>query len=105
MTFSSFLKYFSVFYFYLCLNFLPEKKQNMIKTLKYSLIFIIISLTLAMSVAYWGVGADTLTGKRIIGVCVLAFSFIFMPLFIYYRYRNKTLEDFRWKSTKENTSE
>lgn len=77
----------------------------MIKTLKYSLIFIIISLTLAMSVAYWGVGADTLTGKRIIGVCVLAFSFIFMPLFIYYRYRNKTLEDFRWKSTKENTSE
>ena len=35
-----------------------------------------------------------LVGNRIVGVAVLAMAFIFMPLFIYYRYKNKKLEDF-----------
>lgn len=34
---------------------------------------------------------DHLTGNRIIGLAVLAMSFILMPLFIFYRYRKKDL--------------
>jgi len=32
--------------------------------------------------------------KKVIGLSILAFSFIWMPLFIYYRYKGRKKEDF-----------
>ena len=37
---------------------------------------------------------DYLTGDRIIGICVLASSFILLPLFLYHRWKGKKLKDY-----------
>ena len=36
-------------------------------------------------------------GEKTIGISVLIFCFLFMPLFLYYRYRNKKLDDYIYK--------
>jgi len=39
-------------------------------------------------------------GEKIIGISVLLFTFVLLPLFLYYRFRNKNLKDYML--TKEN---
>lgn len=36
-------------------------------------------------------------GEKFIGIGVLIFAFILMPLFIYHRYKNKNLRDYSFK--------
>lgn len=43
---------------------------------------------------------DSALGDRIIGIAVLASSFVLMPLFIYHRAKGKKMEDYML--TKEN---
>jgi len=37
------------------------------------------------------------SGEKIVGAGVLFFCFVFLPLFLYYRYRNKNIEDYIYK--------
>lgn len=43
---------------------------------------------------YYRLNDDMLLGDRIIGVSVLAFAFILMPIFLYVRWKGKKLEDY-----------
>ena len=40
---------------------------------------------------------DAGSGEKFIGIGVMIFAFILMPLFIYYRYRNKDLRNYSLK--------
>ncbi len=48
-------------------------------------------------------------GEIIIGICVLVVAFILMPLFIFHRYKNKNVSEFRldkwFEKLKENEKE
>ncbi len=37
------------------------------------------------------------TGEKVIGIGVLVFAFILMPMFIYHRYKNKDLRNYSFK--------
>ena len=43
---------------------------------------------------YYRLNNDMLLGDRIIGLSVLAFAFILMPIFLYVRWKGKKLEDY-----------
>jgi hypothetical protein len=40
-------------------------------------------------------------GEKFIGIGVLIFSFILMPLFVYHRYKNKNLSDYSFFEKKD----
>jgi len=44
-------------------------------------------------------------GEIVIGISVLVIAFIFMPLFIYYRYKNKNIKDFTFDKYKKDLEE
>jgi membrane protein YdbS with pleckstrin-like domain len=44
-------------------------------------------------------------GEIIIGVGVLIIAFIFMPLFIYHRYKNKNIKDFTFDKYRKDLEE
>ncbi|EDP97124.1 hypothetical protein U8527_02220 [Kordia algicida OT-1] len=62
--------------------------------MKYFLIILIIVLLGVGIFAYTYEFAEENFDKKVIGLCILTFSFIWMPLFIYHRYKNKKKEDF-----------
>lgn len=43
---------------------------------------------------YYRINNDFILGDRIIGLSVLAFAFILMPIFLVVRWRGKKLEDY-----------
>jgi len=43
---------------------------------------------------YYRLNDELLLGDRIIGLSVLAFAFILMPIFLYVRWKGKKLEDY-----------
>jgi hypothetical protein len=43
---------------------------------------------------YYRINGDLILGDRIIGLSVLAFAFILMPIFLVVRWRGKKLEDY-----------
>jgi len=43
--------------------------------------------------------------QKIMGFGVLLLVFVLMPLFIYYRYKDKSLEDYRFKGFKQEEDE
>lgn len=43
---------------------------------------------------YYRINNDLILGDRIIGISVLAFAFILMPIFLAVRWRGKKLEDY-----------
>ncbi len=43
---------------------------------------------------YFRMNDDLLLGDRIIGLAVLAFAFVLMPIFLYVRWNGKKLEDY-----------
>ena len=43
---------------------------------------------------YYRLNDDMVLGDRIIGLSVLAFAFILMPIFLYVRWKGKKLEDY-----------
>ncbi|MDO5607173.1 MAG: hypothetical protein Q4G08_01835 [Capnocytophaga sp.] len=63
--------------------------------MKYIIWFVFLAILAGLGTGfYYKNEIDVLTGNRIIGICVLGIAFVFFPLFIYYRYRNKSLKDF-----------
>lgn len=60
-------------------------------------IILIIFISIAISISYGFYiksSGNELQGNQIIGISVLAISFILMPLFIYYRSKGKKFKDY-----------
>ncbi|MCP9199499.1 hypothetical protein MKO06_06250 [Gramella sp. GC03-9] len=54
-----------------------------------------ISILIAIGVGfYFRLTGEILTGDRIIGISVLVSAFIFMPIFLYVRWKGKRLKDY-----------
>ena len=59
--------------------------------LKILSIFILIAVATGF---YYQAYEDPATGDKILGLSVLAFSFLLLPLFLYHRWKGKKLEDY-----------
>ena len=57
------------------------------------LLFISILISLASGI-YFKNSVDAIIGERIIGFTVLTGAFIFLPLFLYHRWKDKRLQDY-----------
>jgi hypothetical protein len=57
------------------------------------LLFISILISLASGI-YFKNSVDAVIGERIIGFTVLTGTFIYLPLFLYHRWKDKRLEDY-----------
>ncbi|MFD1292811.1 hypothetical protein ACFQ5N_03090 [Lutibacter holmesii] len=62
--------------------------------MKSILIFLLVIIIGTLTYGFYIKETANGEGEIIIGICVLAIAFIFMPLFIYYRYKDKNLKDF-----------
>lgn len=57
------------------------------------LLFLLIMISLITGLYVKNTG-DTLLGNKIIGFTVLAAAFLFMPVFLVYRWKGKNLKDY-----------
>jgi|TARA_B100001093_G_scaffold139526_1_gene132112 hypothetical protein len=57
------------------------------------LLFISILISLASGI-YLKNSVDAIMGERIIGFAVLTGAFIYLPLFLYHRWKDKRLQDY-----------
>jgi hypothetical protein len=57
------------------------------------LLFISILISLASGI-YFKNSVDAVIGERIIGFTVLTGTFIYLPLFLYHRWKDKRLQDY-----------
>ena len=66
----------------------------------------ILILLLSMSITLIGYGyfqkSNELNGDMWIGMGVLLISFVLMPLFIYHRYKNKSVKDYLMTNFKQD---
>lgn len=62
--------------------------------MKYFLLILIIALLGVGIFAFNYEFAEEDFEQKVIGICILIFSFIWMPLFIYHRYKGRKKEDF-----------
>ncbi|WP_046745682.1 hypothetical protein [Kordia zhangzhouensis] len=62
--------------------------------MKYFLIILIIALLGVGIFAHYYEFKEEDYDQKVIGICILIFSFIWMPLFIYHRYKGRKKEDF-----------
>ena len=56
--------------------------------------FIYVMLIISISLIISGYIIDGLNSQKFIGIGTLLFFFIVIPLFLYYRWKNKKLKDF-----------
>ncbi|MFP2997051.1 hypothetical protein ABN763_14135 [Spongiivirga sp. MCCC 1A20706] len=64
--------------------------------MKYVLRILLVAIIGGVAVGYYYRNTgDYPTGDKIIGISILALSFILMPLFIYHRYKNKDLSGYQ----------
>ena len=56
-------------------------------------IFFFLSM-LGIALGFYYKSGDELLGNKIIGASVSFMVFVFMPLFIYHRYKNKNINDY-----------
>lgn len=68
--------------------------------MKYLLIILIIALLGVGIFAHYYEFQEENFDQKVIGICILVFSFIWMPLFIYHRYKGRKKEDFILSSEK-----
>jgi uncharacterized membrane protein len=62
--------------------------------MKYILRFIVFAIVTGVAVGYYFKNTGDVLGDKIIGLSVLAFSFILLPLFLYDRYGKKDLSKY-----------
>ncbi|WP_046755933.1 hypothetical protein [Kordia jejudonensis] len=62
--------------------------------MKYLLIILLIALIGVGIFAHYYEFQEENFDQKVIGICILTFSFIWMPLFIYHRYKGRKKEDF-----------
>ena len=63
--------------------------------MKYFIKILFIAIVLSICVGYYykNIG-DHVTGDKFVGVGILISTFILMPVFIYYRWKNKNVKDY-----------
>lgn len=57
----------------------------------------ILALAIAVAIAtgfYFRIQGEIVLGDRIIGIAVLASTFILLPMFLYHRWKGKRLKDY-----------
>lgn len=73
--------------------------------MKYVLIFLLVLILGILTYGFYVKDTSTEQGEIIIGICVLAIAFIFMPLFIFHRYKNKNIKDFTFEQYQKDLEE
>ena len=73
--------------------------------MKYVLITILVSILGALSYGFYIKSTGDTNGEIIIGIGVLAVAFVFMPLFIFHRYKNKNKGDFTFEKFRKDLEE
>lgn len=68
--------------------------------MRYFLIILFISILIALGIGFYIKPVDEATGNLIIGLTLMAGFFVLMPLFIYHRWKNRSVKDYML--TKEN---
>lgn len=68
--------------------------------MKYFLPILFISILFGLGTGYYIKPDDPKTGDFIIGLSISALFFVFMPVFIYHRWKNKDIKEYML--TKEN---
>ncbi len=68
--------------------------------MKYFLTVLFISVLIALGIGFYIKPEDEATGDLIIGLTLMAGFFVLMPLFIYHRWKNRSVKDYML--TKEN---
>ncbi len=71
--------------------------------MKIALKIILATVIAFILFGYYTNSQNTGDGEKFIGIGVLIFSFILMPLFVYHRYKNKNLADYSFFPKKEDT--
>ncbi|UMB53079.1 hypothetical protein MKD41_12130 [Lutibacter sp. A64] len=73
--------------------------------MKQILIIILLVILGALVYGFYIKNNGDANGEIIIGISVLVIAFVFMPLFIYYRYKNKNIKDFTFDKYKKDLEE
>jgi len=73
--------------------------------MKYLLIAILIIVIGTITYGYYIKNLGDPSGEIVIGIGVLGIAFIFMPLFIYHRYKNKNIKDFTFDKYRKDLEE
>jgi hypothetical protein len=62
--------------------------------MKYFLSILLISVAVGLCIGFYVKSQDEATGHLIIGASVVTGFFILMPLFIYHRWKDKSVKDY-----------
>lgn len=63
--------------------------------MKYIIRILFIAVIILICIGYYFKNSgDHVTGDKLVGIGILTSSFILMPIFIYYRWRNKKVKDY-----------
>ena len=73
--------------------------------MKYIITVIFVAILSGLGYGFYVKSTGNPKADVIIGICVLAIAFIFMPLFIYHRYKNKNIEDFKFDNYRKDLEE
>jgi uncharacterized membrane protein YdjX (TVP38/TMEM64 family) len=73
--------------------------------MKYLLITILIVILGTLTYGFYLKNTEAANGEIIIGISVLAIAFVFMPLFIFHRYKNKNIKDFTFDKYRKDLEE
>lgn len=73
--------------------------------MKFVILFILILVLGMLGAGFYLKSSGNTNGEIVIGIGVLIVAFILMPLFIYYRYKNKNLKDFTFDKFKKDLEE
>lgn len=70
--------------------------------MKYFLQILIAAIIIAITTGFYLKNSGNNNGEIVIGISVLTMAFVFMPTFIYYRYKDKKLNNFKLNSKENN---
>ncbi len=68
--------------------------------MKYIITILFISVLISLCIGFYIKPQDEATGNLIIGLTLMAGFFVLMPLFIFHRWKNRSVKDYML--TKEN---
>ncbi|MDN3723274.1 hypothetical protein QRD02_02680 [Aequorivita sp. SDUM287046] len=68
--------------------------------MKYFLTILFILILISLGIGFYVKATNEATGNLVIGISLMAGFFVLMPLFIYYRWKNRNVKDYML--TKEN---
>ena len=73
--------------------------------MKFVLSTLLVLVLVVLGYGFYLKNTGDLNGEIVIGIGVLIIAFILMPLFIFYRYKNKDLSNFKLKNFMDKEKE